>query len=591
MDRREFLRAGSVAVAAGVAGCTGLFGGSESTTTGTDPGSPRGTTATAGSPATVTSTATATAGADPEIEVTVETRSTPQVGESVDLVVRVENTGDRSGTFEDTLAVVEGTPTSKPIAVGPVPPGETRSVTHQITFDTPGRQRVLLVETGLETWLQVGGTPLGTRVPLGDGTEFALESARVVPATFVRGPGWGYRRDPVTDLVGTGTDPPVAVVVLRGTASVADGDATAFDPTGLAVETPSGDAAEFVRGGTTPAGIDHAELRLPDGTPSLVGARLDPGERVRGCLLCTLPHSAAKRPLTVRAGPDPDGANAVWSVGDAAPLPQFAVRGMTVPDAMETGRDRSFTVTVRNVGGAAGRFRGILQDNVHHDVYTTVGTVAGDLAPGERTRLEGTLRLPWNYERHLRLRPSDARATVEAGIARRAYGEKYRMPNGTKVAVLSPHYSGTIEFVDDRTNQSGAFWTVLVTAELPDESKGKGKGAELLPAAGDFRCKRMEVDEADFPYTQDYRVEFENAEEEAREHGNTIVKPVRGPLYPMDPPAEPSNGRVTGWMPLIIGPDDRHWPVDQLEVQLIENVHGGYDGYTAGWSEKFGDSD
>jgi hypothetical protein len=529
-------------------------------------------------------TTTATTGSGPELSVTVERPTTPRVGEPLDFVVRVENTGDRSATFEDTLAVIEGTPTSKPIAVGPVPPGEVRSATHRVTFDTPGRQRVLLVETDLEARIQVGGTPLGTSAPLGDGTAFALESARVRPATFVRGPGWGYVRDPVTDLVG---DARKAVVVLEGTATVT-GDAPAtFDPSELTVEIAGGDTARFVRGSTTPAGIDHERLRRPDGIPSLLGTRLEPGGRVSGCLLCTLPRSAASEPIVVRAGPDGDPTGA-WPVGDASPLPRFAVRDLSVPDAVETAKDHTFTATVVNVGGAAGRFRGILQDNVHHDVFTTVGTVEGELAPGERVRLEGTMRLPWNYERHLQLRPSGTRATVEAGIARRAYGEKYRMPNGTKVAVLAPHYSGTIEFVDDRTNQSGAFWTVLVTAELPEDARGKRRGTELLPAAGNFRCKRMDADETDFPpYVRDYRVEFEDAEEEAETHGNKIVKPVKGPLYPMEPPEEPSDGRVSGWMPMIIGPEDRYWPRRELEVQLIENVHGGYDGYTASWSRKF----
>jgi hypothetical protein len=43
-------------------------------------------------------------------------------------------------------------------------------------------------------------------------------------------------------------------------------------------------------------------------------------------------------------------------------------------------------------------------------------------------------------------------------------------------------------------------------------------------------------------------------------------------------------------MPIIIGPDERHWPVEELEVQLTGTVYGEYDGYNSAWSGKFSSS-
>lgn len=153
------------------------------------------------------------------------------------------------------------------------------------------------------------------------------------------------------------------------------------------------------------------------------------------------------------------------------------------------------------------------------------------------------------------------------------FAETATLTNGVSVLLHSPQYVDGYDYSPTRGVSNEA---LLIKTEtyLPDRAIGKGLGERLLPGLDDFRYDHHTVYESDPPM----RVLWD-LQDDARNNGNTLYRPVQGPLYPLTPPKEPTNGVLRGWIEFSDPETDRSLPRDQREIQL-EIVIKSSDGST-----------
>jgi len=349
-----------------------------------------------------------------------------------------------------------------------------------------------------------------------------------------------------------------------------EGDrARTVDPTALESRAEVGDSPRFFAdvGREVHEGVTVADAEATLGTPPLAGATVEPGEQRRGWLLAPVARKTASEggiEVGIQGGPSDraDGGDGppetVWQVvpEGGVDLPEFDVVSVSAPDQAPNMTTAEFWVTVENVGDAPGTYRDVLEITGNHE-WDPVGRIAGEVAAGERMGLSGEFFVAYADEQGLALQRGTTEEVeqppthgVEGAQAICVgswlelpfpYEETLELTNGTLLSFTRseevPGYNLT-----PTSGVSGPFLLVEVVAEMPRRAVGRGLGKRMIPWLEDFRSKVHPEWDAEKPN----EIAFGPLGS-----STTIVDPVQGPLYPPEPPKEPENGRLSGWIPFI----------------------------------------
>lgn len=362
IDRRTWLAAGGTALVSLTAGCNsgGSSDGEDSNSDDADGGTGEaGTDSPTAEPAAFT-------------DVTLDVPSSATVREELSVTVSATNTGGRTGTYLDTLRLVEGSrDLEREIEIPEIAPGETGTVEETVTFEFRDEYVFGLAEA--EATASVEPEPLrrtvGESLDVRENLRLTLEEVGFEETLLARIGERGY----FVDESGYGVyhTPPEEVFALldfslENTGS--EGDTLPFasvaGPTDAVVERVSFEDDYRL------ASIEYGEA---DETQPLVvdeERTLDPGQTVRGWVLLRVPRAEARNGITLRyqanaeATPPEAEFTAMPESGEFS-FPSFELVETQIEDTtIERDTDMEVTFTVRNTGDGPGTFGGVLQYNL-----------------------------------------------------------------------------------------------------------------------------------------------------------------------------------------------------------------------------------
>ncbi len=618
MNRRTLLKSGAV-----FGGLVGLGGAGYVVTTNDSGNDSDGGASTSPNSTHSSSPSTTTSGsqsdqatfADVQLERTWPSEDAPQASKPFNISVTVTNEGDQSATFTDTLVFTGpgDTQHTEQVEIADVPPGETVSTDVSVTLYDSGDYTVELNETNasIQMRLNSGINPDGA-VQLHDNFKFTSTDATFGPALVLEGTGPYYLEGSVPHILPEDATE-YGLAVWFGSV-LNDGDEPAvfrvadapftFVSNGSSGEKPTlyTDLEQEIY-----PGIPVAAAGEYFDQPPLDGAEIPPGESRSGWLLSKFVYDdIGEAPifLGVDYNPDDIDIDATWQMGrtgSGAPYHTFEVQSLDVPSSVTNGQTAQFSVTVTNVGDGPGPFRDVLEMSEGAE-WTPVGKVTsdGDVPPGETRQLTGEFRVPFYANNGVRLQgrrtePS-ARAKDEfAGTADRVvdgtavtggFGTDVTLPSGVRVVARQPLFNDDGFDFSDTTGVSNPVLLANVTAILPERVRGEGLGKKLLPHASDFK---LNFSDQRNPYS-DVRVDAPGIQETADTYNNRIVRPVRGELYPLEPPADPDGGSVSGWVALVNPQSVEGWPREEREAMLkmpMDREKDLPERFWMRWSKKF----
>jgi hypothetical protein len=347
------------------------------------------------------------------------------VGDEFYLEVSAKNTGGESGDFTNTLSAggdglsidrnvkIEaiGVEESKSAEIGPYYPAYARDYQFRIT--DYGASHTVTVSTKT----------------LEGSEEFSIENG---PAISVTGsefyPSFLYRSGDRAELFSPSSGSVLAVLHL----SIQN----------QAEETIRVGADSFgVRNGEVITSISDystslSDLRGPAGEP-LKRVEIGPGETTTGWILADVPYEQVQSglQLTWDRGLYSSEPEASWTF-DSYAAPAFEIEDFDFPSEVEIRATATGSVTIRNVGGAAGTFQGIFQ-HIDYDTqeWEQVETITLEIDAGSE--------VTWSTEIHgsvvgtskFRLLPETTSRVVDVVPATRSFGDRFTTPAGAEIRV------------------------------------------------------------------------------------------------------------------------------------------------------------
>jgi hypothetical protein len=472
MERRTFLRAGSLGMAALVAGCNSSSSGGANNSTAESGGNSTGTAAGTPTDTSAEEPATTQSGPAQFSDVAIQGPTNVTAGEEFTLPVSVANTGGENGTFSDTLTVAEGSASfNRSVTIEGVQPGATAN-TSVGPLNISSTDTYTLAIEGTNTTHEIQVNPV-EKQPGGtvtaDNLRISVQGISLAPALFYA-VDTGYGTDGTgTGLLSAGSGNILCVIRVAlenvGTNQAEFTIPQLYNPdSGGAFAESSGSPPTML---TLPNGTFYTELpgsggdlgqiQGIDGNP-LTNVQLNAGQSQSGWLVAQLPRTAASGAVRVGYQGDSKGSppEAVWPFapqsGSTRALPKFSLDSFDVPSTAQLGSSNSYTIRVTNTGNGPGTYRSITQFKRPDDRdWSSYNRQQARIGPGQSTTFEQPIAYPSDPtlgEAQFRLRPFGQTAAVTFDTTQLSFGSTFTGPLGRNITVSDVQQADSYQLSD-----------------------------------------------------------------------------------------------------------------------------------------------
>lgn len=484
MERRTFLKSGTLGVAALLAGCGGGESGSgnssNASTAGMSGENPSATGSTGGgsgpggtNSGTEKSQTTQTTQSGPAqfTDATIQGPTNVTVGEEFSLPVSVGNTGGQNGTFNETLTVAEGASSfNKSVSIEGVEPGSTAN-TSVGPLNITSADNYTLALKGTDTTHTIQVAPVekqaGSAITA-DNLKITVRKIHLTPALFFAGNEGGFSSDQVRPGLLSAASGKILCVIQVALENVGTNQAeftipANYSPNSGVLADNSGPPPML----TLPEGSFYTELPNSRGDldqiqgvkgKPLTSVQLSAGQNRNGWLVGQIPRSAASNTVQVGYQGDTKGSTpeAIWPFapknGSNRSLPQFSLQTFNAPSKVQLGRGGSYKIQVTNTGNGAGTYRGVTEFNAANSSgWTGFKKQQAKLSPGQSKTFTQQFSYPTDPELggvQFRVQPFGKISSVTFGTAKLSFGDTYRAPLGRNVTVSDIQQTDTYQMAD-----------------------------------------------------------------------------------------------------------------------------------------------
>ena len=470
MERRTFLKSGTLGVAAFLAGCGGGGSGSGNSSNASTAGTSGENPSTTGSDA--KELQTTQSGPAQFADATIQGPANVTVGEEFSLPVSVANTGGQNGTFNETLTVAEGASSfNKSVSIEGVKPGSTAN-TSVGPLNITSADNYTLALKGANTTHTIQVAPVekqaGSAITA-DNLKITVRGIRLTPALFFGGNEGGFSSDQARPGLLSAASRKILCVIQVALENVGTNQAeftipANYSPNSGLLADDSGPPPML----TLPKGSFYTELPNSRGNldqvqgmkgKPLTNVQLSAGQSRNGWLVGQLPRSVASNTVQVGYQGDTKGSTpeAVWPFapksGSNRSLPQFSLQTFNIPNKVQLGRGGTYEIRVTNTGKAAGTYRGVTEFNAaNNSDWTGFKKQQTKLSPGESKTFAQEFSYPADPELgevQFRVQPFGKTSAVTFETAKLNFGDTYRAPLGRNVTVSDIQQTNTYQMADN----------------------------------------------------------------------------------------------------------------------------------------------
>ena len=486
MERRTFLKSGSLGIAAVLAGCNGGdqgqdngapatgngsgSNGSNSASTGTANGAPTGTESTSTSES-AEAPETTQSGPAAFADATIGGPTNVTVGEEFELPVSVANTGGQNGTFSGTLTVAEGSSSfNRSVTIEGVEPGGTgNSTVGPLNITSADNYTLALKGSDTTHTLQVAPAQQQPgKAVTAKNVKVTVRNLLFTPALFHSLGTYSTNTSPDTKGLLSASSEKILCVIELTLENVGTNQAEFTIPdlynsnsSGVLSDNSGPPPMLTLPKGSFYTELPNASVSLEEvegvkGSP-LNSVQLSAGQTKSGWLVAQLPRSAASKAVEVGLQGDAKGTppEAIWEFapkgGSTRQLPNFTLQKFNVPSKVPLGSQKSYTIQVKNTGDAAGMYRGITELNgPDSNDWAPFAKQKAQIPPGQSKTFTHQINVPDPAlgQAQFRLQPYGKTASLTFNTVKLSLGNTFAGPQGRAVTVSDLQQADSYQTAD-----------------------------------------------------------------------------------------------------------------------------------------------